>query len=123
MGVSASFYAATGGIDQVEAALRSAYPEELGGLIAEDRAVARDLGALEQIYKNDDDALVVLWQDGPYTCWAESTVCLVEETQLLALSTQRGTVLFASVGDHGGSYGFAVFRDGEVVHGFRTTVS
>lgn len=120
MGVTASFYAAMGSVDQIEAALRSTYREELGGAIAEERTSTPGIGALEQIYKNDDDALVVLWQDGPYTCWAESEAVLAEEADLLALSTQLGTVLLAMVGDHGGSYAFAVFRDGKIVRWLQT---
>jgi hypothetical protein len=114
MGVTAWFYAATADIDRVEAALRSTYREDLGGVIAEERPEA-GMGALEQIYKNDDGTLVVLWRDGAYTCWAESEACLADEAELCAVSAQLGTVLLAMIGDHGGSYAFALFRDGDVV--------
>ncbi len=112
MGVTAFFYAATAKIDQVETALRKRYGEMLTGVLAENRK-RTDRSALEQIYKNDDGALVVLWQDGPYTCWAESELLLADDDQLVALSVELGTVLFAMIGDHGGSYAFGMFRDGE----------
>jgi hypothetical protein len=115
MGVTAFFYAATGSLDQVEAALRSTYRDELSDAIAEDRAQSPGAGALEQFYRSNDDTLVVLWKDGPYTCWAESEAGLAEDAHLIALSAQLGTVLLAMIGDHGGSYAFAVFRDGKVV--------
>ncbi len=112
MGVTAFFYAATAKIDQVETALRKRYADMLTGVLAEDRK-RTEQSALEQIYKNSDGALVVLWQDGPYTCWAESELLLADDDQLVALSIELGTVLFAMIGDHGGSYAFGMFRDGE----------
>jgi hypothetical protein len=112
MVVTAFFYAATAKIDQVETALRKRYAEMLTDVLAENRK-RTEKSALEQIYKNADGALVVLWQDGPYTCWAESELLLADDDQLVALSAELGTVLFAMIGDHGGSYAFGMFRDGE----------
>jgi hypothetical protein len=114
MGITAFFYAATAPLDAVEAALRTTYPAELGAAVTESRAEAGGATALDQFY-DDPRPVVVLWQDGPYTCWAEGSVGLADEAPLTKLSELMGTVLLAMIADHGGSYGFAVFRSGQVV--------
>jgi hypothetical protein len=114
MGITAFFYAATATLDEVEAALRSTYPAELATAVTDVRPAVADSTALDQFY-DDPRPVVALWQDGPFSCWAESNVGLADEAPLTALSDQLGTVLFAMIADHGGSYAFAVFRDGQVV--------
>lgn len=115
MGVTASFYATEGDIINVEAALKSIWPEEVGELYARERV---DGSAVDSIYGNDDGVELVLWQDGRFTAFAESELCLFEEDALARLSTKTGTVVAVCIGDHGGSYILDVYREGQLVRSF-----
>jgi hypothetical protein len=108
-----TFYAVPGKLEVVEAAVRRAFDDVLGGA----KLVVRETAdsSIEQVYRNEDGVGVVFWQDGTHTCWAESELALVEEEQLAALSAEFGMLFMGWIGDHGGSYGFGLYRDGVCV--------
>lgn len=111
MGVTAFFFAAEGSIDEVEAALRALFPDLLGGLAARPR---NEGSVVEAIYRNDDDVLLALWQDGDHTGFAESTLGLFDEERLPRLSARLGRVIAVCIGDHGGSYVLHVYEGGRL---------